>query len=140
MVKTGKAFMRDNEEPSLRNASRWVLAAFMLTAGVGHFLAADAFVRIVPSWLPFRLAIVWGSGAIEIAFALMLVLLPAHRRRVGQALVVFFVLVFPGNVYQAVAGISTAGLRSPLERWGRLAVEPLLIAWALWSTYDRESI
>ena len=53
---------------------------------------------------------------------------------VGRALAVFFLAVFPGNVYQAVAGISTAGLRTPAERWARIAAEPLLIARALWST------
>jgi uncharacterized membrane protein len=117
-------------------AARWALAAFMLTAGVGHFVASDAFERIVPTWLPFRLAIVWGSGVIEVAFALLLVIFPEQRRAVGRSLAVFFVGLFPGNVYQAVAGISTVGLRTPAARWVRVAAEPLLIAWALWSTRE----
>ncbi|MEA2522223.1 MAG: hypothetical protein QOI81_1869 [Actinomycetota bacterium] len=108
----------------------------MLSAGAGHFLASDAFERIVPTWLPFRLGIVWGSGVIEMAFALLLVLFPDHRRAVGRALAVFFVVVFPGNVYQAVAGISAVGLRTPAERWVRVAAEPLLIAWALLATSE----
>ena len=119
-----------------RTAARWALAALMLTAGAGHFLASDSFERIVPTWLPFRLALVWGSGIVEITFAFLLVLFPDQRRVVGRALAVFFVAVFPGNIYQAVAGISTVGLRTPAERWARIAAEPLLIAWALWSTKE----
>jgi uncharacterized membrane protein len=125
--------MGDRRE-RIQLVARWALAGFMLTAGAGHFLASHAFERIVPTWLPFRLAIVWGSGVVEIAFALLLVLFPGHRRAVGRALAVFFLAVFPANIYQAMAGISTVGLRTPAERWARVAAEPLLIAWALLST------
>ncbi len=113
---------------------RWALAALMLVAGVAHLVATEAFLGQLPSWLPVRTSIVVISGAVEIAFALALLLAAAHRRAVGWALAVFFVAVFPANVYQAVAGTDAFGLDTPAERWVRLVFQPLLIAWALWST------
>lgn len=118
----------------LRAVLRWVLAAFMLVAGVGHLVATDSFLGQVPTWLPQRTPIVWVSGVVEIGFALALVLLPTRRREVGWALAAFFVLIFPGNLYQAIAGTSAFGLDTPAARWARLAFQPVLIVWALWAT------
>lgn len=117
-----------------RAAVRCALAALMLFAGISHLVATDAFLGQLPAWLPLRVPIVVISGVVEIAFALALVLAEAHRRQVGWGLAIFFVAVFPGNVYQAVAGSDAFGLDTPLERWGRLAFQPALIVWALWST------
>jgi uncharacterized membrane protein len=106
----------------------------MLTAGIGHLVATDAFLGQTPTWLPQRTGIVVVSGFVEIGFALALVLLPGHRRAVGWTLAAFFVLVFPGNLYQAISGTSTFGLDTPAERWLRLLFQPVLVVWALWST------
>jgi uncharacterized membrane protein len=106
----------------------------MLVAGIGHLVATDAFLGQVPEWLPRRTLVVWVSGVVEVGFALALVLLPRRRRGIGWALAVFLVLIFPGNVYQAVAGTDAFGLDTPLARWVRLAFQPLFVLWALWST------
>ncbi len=121
-------------ESVARTVLRWTLAAAMLFAGVSHLVATEAFFGQLPAWLPMRSSIVWLSGVVEIAFALALVLLEARRREVGWALAAFFVAVFPANVYQALAGSDAFGLDTPLQRWSRLAFQPVLIAWALWST------
>ena len=114
---------------------RWVLAAFMGVAGVGHLVATSSFLGQVPDFFPFRTAIVVVSGVIEIGFAVALVLLRGERlRRAGWALAAFFVLIFPGNLYQAIAGTDAFGLDTPAARWGRLLAQPVLILWALWST------
>ncbi len=118
----------------MRTLARWALAALMLVAGVGHLVATDEFLGQTPSWLPQRSLIVVLSGFVEIGFALALILLPARRRQVGWALAAFFVLVFPGNLYQAIEGTSTFGLDEPVERWVRLLFQPVLIVWALWCT------
>ncbi len=117
-----------------RTLGRWGLAGFLLVAGIGHFVRTEEFLGQVPSFLPFRSAIVYVSGAAEIALAAALVGLPQHRVKVGWITAGFFVAVFPGNIYQAVAGTETFGLDSPQVRWMRLAFQPLFVAWALWST------
>ncbi len=118
-----------------RSVVRVMLAGFMVIAGVAHFVAHDEFLGQVPTWLPARSAIVWGSGVIEIAIGIALLTAPQHRRhQVGWALALFLVAVFPGNVYQAIAATSAFGMDTPLARWGRLVLQPVLIAIALWST------
>jgi uncharacterized membrane protein len=65
-----------------------------------------------------------------------LALLTARRRRpvAGWVTAAFLVAVFPANVHQAMAGIDVPGLDSDAARWGRLPLQVVLVAAALWST------
>lgn len=118
----------------IRTLTRWALASLMLVAGVGHFVATDDFLGQTPTWLPLREELVWVSGAIEIGFAIALVAWRSRRREVGWALAAFLVLVFPGNLHQAINGTDTFGLDTETERWVRLSFQPVLIAASLWAT------
>ena len=113
-----------------------MLAALLVVAGVAHFVALDSFLLLVPSWLPWPTAIVWITGVMEVALGVALVLAPEGEPRGGSggSLAVFLLAVFVGNVSQAVSGVDAFGLDTDAERWGRLVFQPLLIAWALWST------
>jgi uncharacterized membrane protein len=53
---------------------------------------------------------------------------------VGWIVAAFFIAIFPGNVSQYVNGIDAFGLDSDQARLTRLFFQPLLVAWALWST------
>jgi uncharacterized membrane protein len=46
----------------------------------------------------------------------------------------FFVAVFPGNIGQWVEHKDAFGLDTDGERLIRLFFQPVLVAWALWST------
>lgn len=118
-----------------RAIARWTIAAG-LVAGIAHFVALDAFLMLLPSWVPWPEVIVLLTGVMEVAFGAALVAVPPGegRRSVGWALAAFLVVVFVGNISQAVSGADVFGLDTDVERWGRLAFQPLLIAWALWST------
>jgi uncharacterized membrane protein len=113
---------------------RGLLAVALLAAGVGHFVAHDSFLQQTPTWLPARSLIVWVTGVMELVLGVALLALPRRRRQVGWAVAAFFVAVFPGNIHQAVAGNDAFGLDTPAARWGRLLLQPVLIAAALWST------
>jgi hypothetical protein len=41
--------------------------------------------------------------------------------------------VFPGNVHQWRTGASAPGLDTDARRFGRLFLQPVLVAWALWA-------
>lgn len=117
--------------------ARLLLAAFMVAAGVGHFVATETFLGQVPPWLPARRALIQVSGVAEMALGIGLLLPQPWRRRAGWALAAFLVAVFPGNIYQAIAGTDAFGLDTPMARWTRLLAQPLLVALALWSTGAR---
>lgn len=116
-------------------AARLLLAAFLLVAGVGHLVATDEFLGQTPTFLPWREAIVIVSGLVEIALgAVLVVLRGAGLARWGWVVAVFFVAVFPGNVWQLVNGSDSFGLDTTTGRVVRLFFQPLLVAWALWCT------
>ena len=118
----------------LRRALRWLLGLFLLAAGTGHFLAPETFLAQVPPWMPAPLLVVYVSGVIELALGGALLLLPRHRVLLGWLAAGLFVVVFPGNLSQALTDTAAFGLDTPAARWGRLAFQPVLVVWALWST------
>jgi len=123
-------------EPRLVTVARFLLAAFMITAGVGHFVRAPFFVAIVPAWLPNPELLVAISGVAEIAGGLG-ILFPPTRRWAGLGLMVLFVAVFPANINMAVHHIPAGGVEMPpAALWARLAFQPVLIYWA-WAVAAR---
>lgn len=123
----------------LRDALRLLLALLLAAAGVMHFVSTRGFRLVVPDWATrvTRLdkeTIIVASGAVEVGLAAALVGLPKERARVGFATAAFFVAVFPGNVHQWRTGRSAPGLDTDRRRFGRLFLQPVLVAWALWST------
>lgn len=58
------------------------------------------FLKIVPSYLPFKRAIVKYSGILELMIAVY-VLLGKNRRAVRKIVQGFLWLVFPANIYAA---------------------------------------
>lgn len=122
-----------------RTIARWVLAVALGAIGIMHFVQTRGFRVVVPEWAT-RLSkldkesIVIASGAAEIALAAGLIALPGERRKIGWATAAFFAAVFPGNVHQWRTKRSTPGLHTDARRFGRLFLQPVLIAWALWAT------
>lgn len=119
-----------------QNISRIALGTLLFFAGISHltFLRLE-FQAQVPNWIPVsKDLIVILSGVVEISLGLALLLLKKQRIRVGWAVTLFFVLIFPGNVSQFINGIDAFGLNNDLARGIRLLFQPALGFWALWST------
>jgi uncharacterized membrane protein len=119
----------------VRTVGRWVLGGALVFAGVGHLTAQRTeFQAQVPEWFPVEAdVVVVVSGVIEIVLGLALV---AGRRRVavGWVVAAFFVVIFPGNIAQWMEGTDAFGLDTDGARLTRLFFQPVLVAWALWST------
>ncbi|GAB2678728.1 DoxX family protein [Thalassiella azotivora] len=120
----------------LRTAGRLLLGAFLLFAGSSHLtFAREEFQAQVPPWVPLDDdLVVLGSGAVELALGGALVALPRRRVAVGFVVAAFFVAIFPGNVSQYLTRTDAFGLDSDQARFVRLWFQPVLVAWALWST------
>lgn len=121
----------------LKNVFRILLALAMIYAGYSHltFNRID-FQAQVPDWIPFsKDFVVVASGIVEIALGLALLLWKKQREKVGWALAIFFILVFPGNISQYIESRDAFGaLDSDRARLIRLFFQPVLIVWALWSS------
>lgn len=118
----------------VRTLARVLLAAFLLFAGVGHFVAPEEFLAQVPPWMPAPMLVVYVSGVAEIALGAALLGPARFRPLVGWIVAAFFIVIFPGNISQALTGQGAFGLDSDAARWGRLAFQPVLVVWALWCT------
>ena len=121
----------------IQNVFRILLAVFMIYAGFSHltFNRID-FQAQVPDWLPLsKDLVVILSGIVEIALGLGLAFWNKKRIQFGWALAIFFILVFPGNIAQYLGEKDAFGaLDSDRARLIRLFFQPVLIAWALWSS------
>lgn len=128
---------KHNKTTLIQNIFRILLALFMIFAGLSHLtFNRVAFQAQVPDWLPLsKDLVVILSGVIEIMLGLGLAFWKKERARFGWALAIFFVLIFPGNVAQYLDGKDAFGvLNSDEARFRRLFFQPVLIAWALWSS------
>lgn len=109
---------------------QYVLALFMVAAGVNHFLKPRMYMRIMPPYLPRPRELVLLSGVAEVLLGIFL-LVPATTRLAAWGLVALFVAVFPANVYMAQHPEQFRKIPRALL-WARLPLQVVLIAWALW--------
>jgi len=116
--------------------ARVVLGLALVGAGISHLtVAREEFQAQVPSWFPVDEDVtVLASGAVEIVLGGSLVALSRWKVAVGLVAAAFFVVIFPGNVAQWAEGKDGFGLDTDAKRLGRLFFQPVLVAWALWST------
>lgn len=116
----------------IRTVARIALAVIMVAVGVLHFAKPEPFVMIVPSYLPWPLALVWISGVFEVLGGVGL-LIEKTRRVASWGLIALFVAVFPANVWMATEGIQPPGMDlDGFWAWARLPLQAVLIAWAWW--------
>jgi len=119
-----------------RTIGRVALGAFLLITGTGHLTTLRAeFQAQVPPWIPLDPDfVVVASGVVEVALGIALIALHRYRVPVGWIAAAFFVAIFPGNISQYVNGVDAFGLNTDQARLIRLFFQPVLVAWALWST------
>jgi uncharacterized membrane protein len=105
------------------------MAAFLLGAGVTHFLRPEFYDRIVPGRLPFSPRF-WtlASGAAELGIGASL-LHPKTARRGAWLSLGLFVAVFPANIQDTAdhwPPTTARGIGSVV----RLPLQAPLVAWA----------
>ena len=125
----------------LRTTARYLLIALLVAAGAAHLSWGRRGYRIaVPDWAVRLLrtnkdTIVLVSGAAELVLAAAIAAAP--RPVTAVAVASFFVAVFPGNVHHWRTGRSVPMMRTDRSRFVRLLLQPVLVAWALWSVPSR---
>ena len=120
----------------MRKAFQVILGLALCYAGSLHLTTRrEEFQAQVPSWIPVNAdLVVLISGVIEVLLGLALWSLWRYRQIVGLITAIFFIAIFPGNIWQYLDGIDAFGLNTDSERAIRLLFQPLLVFWALWST------
>lgn len=106
----------------------YVMVSALVAAGIYHFVNPKMYQRIMPTYLPWHMPLIYISGVLEIAFGLLLI--PESTRPLGAWLVIaLLIAVFPANIQMAVSfwqkqkpALWIALLRLPLQL--------ILIYWA----------
>jgi uncharacterized membrane protein len=110
---------------------RQLVGPFFLIAGVLHFVIPRPYRKIVPPWVPAPKAIVYLSGAAEIAGGVGM-MVPGRRRLAGWWLIATMIGVFPANVHMAMnAEDYPAVPGGALSLWARLPFQGVFVAWIL---------
>ena len=122
-----------NELPALAprrlRIAQGLLALFFMAAGILHFVFPAAYLGIMPTWLPWPVALVAVSGACEIAGGLG-VLYPSTRSAAGIGLIALCVAVLPANVQMLLNAHAAAA-----AAWWQLLLVlrlPLQLALVVW--------
>ena len=98
---------------------------------------------MLPEFIPFKKAIIFLTGCIEIAAANGLVI-PRLRKLTGWLLIIFFILILPANIYAAIhhVNLETAtndgnGLK---YLWFRIPLQVFFIAWVYFFVFKNVSL
>ena len=115
----------------LKLASKIVLACFMFVAGILHFVMPDFYLKMMPEYMPWHLALVYISGVCESLLGVLL-LVPRLSRLAAWGIIALLIAVFPANihVYQNPEIL-------PAPDWVhllRLPLQAVFILWAYWHT------
>lgn len=114
---------------------RLALAAFMLGAGIMHFVVPGRYEKIVPRWLGDPRKVVLASGVAELVCGGLL-LSRRTARAGGWLTAALFVAVFPGNVQMLLdAGTEHQAVDMPVGRFRAIALArlPLQIPLLIWA-------
>ena len=114
----------------IKTLSIILMTLFYIMAGTNHFINPDWYVRIVPPILPFKTAIVYISGILEIILGTLLIF-PKTRFIASWGLILLLVAVYPANIYVALTNGEVMDT-TPLIAWGRLPFQFVFIALAYW--------
>ncbi|RXE85974.1 hypothetical protein [Pseudoalteromonas sp. A757] len=108
----------------------WGLGIAFMFFFIGHIVKAQGMVEMLPSWVPYRLPLVYFTGVIELVVAVLL-FIPSYQLVAAKVAIVIFILFFPANVYAAFNSVGLGG-----HQWGpvylliRAPLQIILIAWS----------
>lgn len=93
---------------------RWLMIAIYAAAGAGHLAAPEAFLPIVPDWVPFPREVILATGLCELAGAAALAT-TRLRRLAGIMLALYALCVWPANIKQALWHVAVPPIP---DAWG----------------------
>ena len=146
----------------LKSLTQLIFSFFYMLVGLKHFTNPDIFLKIVPSYLPNKLEIVYLSGLFEILFGFIMLLvltfellknrttksyfkflltdenfyikLQKLRFYNSLCLILLLIAVFPANYYLFSSEIARESFGSITKEQAfiRMFFQPMLIATAYW--------
>ena len=113
-------------------SGRIAMALMLAFTAIGHFVFTKGMAMMIPNSIPFKKALVYFTGVIEIVAAIGL-LIPTFKVLTAWLLIIFFILLIPANINAAVRHIDYQ--RGTFEGsgvtylWFRVPLQILFILW-----------
>ena len=115
-------------------AAQIAMAVMLVFTAMGHFAFTKGMALMLPEFVPYKTAIIYLTGVIEIVAAIGL-LLPSTRRLTAWLLILYFILILPANVYAAIHHVdyqkATYTGPGPEYLWFRIPLQLLFIGWSV---------
>ncbi len=112
----------------------YIMALIYVAAGINHFWHPVTYLRIMPSYLPAPYFLNYAAGVVEISLGI-LICFKQTQNLAGWSLAVLLTIFFIIHIHMLQQSLNKDAYDlSPAIAWGRLFLQPVLIAWALWYT------
>lgn len=113
-------------------AGSLAMCLMLFLTAAGHFMFPKGMALMMPPVIPFKTALIYGTGVLEVLLGVAL-LFPALRPAAGWVLIAFFVLILPANIYGAMkhVNLEKATYTGPGlgYLWFRVPEQVFFIAW-----------
>ena len=107
------------------------MAIMLLFTGSSHFFKTGEMVQMMPDFLPYKIQLVYFTGALDLGFAIAL-LLPRYAKWTTIALILFFLAILPANIIGSFKKVHLGGMENgPAYLYFRIPLQFLFIGWAL---------
>jgi uncharacterized membrane protein len=113
---------------ALKLLLKYSFGLWFALAGLYHFINPAFYLRMMPSYLPWHLFLIYLSGFLELALGLLL-LVRKYTPLAAWGLIGLLVAVFPANVQMALNPQLFPDI-APVALWLRLPLQAVFIAWA----------
>lgn len=104
-------------------------------ASLGHFMFTKGMVMMMPAFIPFKGALVYLTGVMEIILGALLII-NTTRHIAGVILLIMFTVMLPANINAAIKRVdfekATYTGSSTGYLWFRIPLQLLFIAWVLY--------
>lgn len=131
--------LRKKHTPVL--AARIAMSVMLVFTAIGHYAYTNGMAMMMPAFIPYKTAIVYLTGIIEIAAAIGL-LLPSTRKLTASLLIAYFILIIPANINAAIHRIDyqNATVEGPgvSYLWFRVPLQVLFIIWTYFSSINEK--
>lgn len=133
-------FKIQTKEYHFSKSARIAMAVMLCFTAIAHFAFTKGMAMMIPSFLPFKITIVWLTGFLEILLGVGL-LIPKYRKASGLVLILFLILMLPANIYAAVHNVNyqeaTFYGHGLAYLWFRIPLQILFILWVYLSAVKK---
>ena len=117
-------------------SGRIAMAIMLAFTAIGHFAFTKGMAMMISDFIPFKKALVYFTGVIEILAAVGL-LIPSFQVLTAWLLIVFFILLLPANINAAIRHVDyqkgTFEGSGVNYLWFRVPLQILFIVWTYFS-------